>query len=89
MSYTNLLKLVECNLMIIFNLYVPYQGEEIVGRIEVLIHGMGGLEGMHGADLRKKLSRLAAFNQHNKQSQVDETLRAKAQQFADVNPRLL
>ena len=48
------------------------------------------LEGMHGADLRKKLSRLAAFNQDNKQkSQVDETLQAKAQLLADGNPRLL
>ena len=47
------------------------------------------LEGMRGADLRKKLNRLAAFNQDNKKSQVDETLRAKAQQLADGNPRLL
>ena len=44
------------------------------------------LEGMHGADLRKKLSRLAAFKET---SQVDETLQAKAQQLADGNPRLL
>ncbi|WP_414624366.1 CHAT domain-containing protein [Calothrix sp. CCY 0018] len=44
------------------------------------------LEGMHGADLRKKLNRLAAFEA---QSQVDETLRAKAQLLADGNPRLL
>ncbi len=44
------------------------------------------LEGMHGADLRKKLNRLAAFKE---QSQVDETLQAKAQQLADGNPRLL
>ncbi|MEM6401826.1 MAG: tetratricopeptide repeat protein [Cyanobacteria bacterium P01_D01_bin.116] len=47
------------------------------------------LEGMHGADLRKKLNRLAAFNQDNKKSQVDETLKTKAQQLADGNPRLL
>ena len=44
------------------------------------------LEGMHGADLRKKLSRLAAFEET---SQVDETLRVKAQRLADGNPRLL
>ncbi|MGB3650152.1 MAG: CHAT domain-containing protein, partial [Rivularia sp. (in: cyanobacteria)] len=44
------------------------------------------LEGMHGADLRKKLNRLAAFEET---SQVDETLQAKAQQLADGNPRLL
>ena len=44
------------------------------------------LEGMHGADLRKKLNRLAAFEEKSK---VDETLQAKAQQLADGNPRLL
>ncbi|WP_082650651.1 CHAT domain-containing protein [Mastigocoleus testarum] len=51
------------------------------------------LEGMRGADLRKKLSRLTAFNQNNQdnqaQSQVDETLKAQAQRLADGNPRLL
>lgn len=48
------------------------------------------LEGMRGAELLKKLNRLAAFNQENKQkSQVEETLQAKAQQLADGNPRLL
>ncbi|MGB3756124.1 MAG: CHAT domain-containing protein, partial [Rivularia sp. (in: cyanobacteria)] len=44
------------------------------------------LEGMHGADLRKKLNSLAAFKET---SQVDETLQAKAQRLADGNPRLL
>ena len=44
------------------------------------------LEGMHGADLRKKLNSLAAFKEA---SQVDETLQAKAQRLADGNPRLL
>ena len=48
------------------------------------------LEGMRGADLRKKLSRLTAFNlDNNKKSQVDETLKAQAQRLADGNPRLL
>ncbi|MEM7581546.1 MAG: tetratricopeptide repeat protein, partial [Cyanobacteria bacterium P01_A01_bin.80] len=61
------------------------------------------LEGMRGADLRKKLSRLTAFNldtfnidtfnlenrDNQGKSQVDETLTAKAQRLADGNPRLL
>ncbi|BAY82380.1 TPR repeat-containing protein [Calothrix parasitica NIES-267] len=48
------------------------------------------LEGMRGAELRKKLNSLATFNQDNQQkSQVEETLQAKAQQLADGNPRLL
>ncbi|MEM7553958.1 MAG: tetratricopeptide repeat protein [Cyanobacteria bacterium P01_A01_bin.84] len=56
------------------------------------------LEGMRGADLRKKLSRLTAFNldtfnlenrDNQAKSQVDETLKVQAQRLADGNPRLL
>ncbi|MEH1829577.1 MAG: tetratricopeptide repeat protein [Nostoc sp.] len=44
------------------------------------------LEGMRGADLRKKFSRLTAFST---KSQVDEALKSQAQKLADGNPRLL
>jgi tetratricopeptide (TPR) repeat protein len=44
------------------------------------------LEGLRGADLRKKCSRLSAFNA---KSQVDEALQSQARRLADGNPRLL
>jgi tetratricopeptide (TPR) repeat protein len=44
------------------------------------------LEGMRGADLRKKCSRLEAFKTS---SQVDENLKSQARRLADGNPRLL
>ena len=44
------------------------------------------LEGMRGADLSKKCSRLVAFGA---KSQVDEALKSQAQRLADGNPRLL
>ncbi|WP_353932797.1 tetratricopeptide repeat protein [Okeanomitos corallinicola TIOX110] len=44
------------------------------------------LEGMRGADLRKKCSRLVAFGA---KSQVDENLKSQAKRLADGNPRLL
>ncbi|MFO5529369.1 MAG: tetratricopeptide repeat protein, partial [Cuspidothrix sp.] len=44
------------------------------------------LEGMRGADLRKKCSRLVAFGA---KSQVDEALKSQARRLADGNPRLL
>ncbi|MEC4895805.1 MAG: CHAT domain-containing protein, partial [Oscillatoria sp. PMC 1051.18] len=44
------------------------------------------LEALHGADLRKKCSRLEAFNP---QSSVDAALQTQAQNLADGNPRLL
>ncbi|WP_413171170.1 tetratricopeptide repeat protein [Anabaena azotica] len=44
------------------------------------------LEGMRGADLRKKCSRLVAFGA---KSQVDEVLKSQAKRLADGNPRLL
>ncbi len=44
------------------------------------------LEGMRGADLRKKCSRLEAFRA---KSQVDEALKSQARRLADGNPRLL
>jgi hypothetical protein len=44
------------------------------------------LEGMRGADLRKKCSRLTAFDA---KSQVDEALQSQARRLADGNPRLL
>ncbi|OBQ16879.1 tetratricopeptide repeat protein, partial [Anabaena sp. AL93] len=44
------------------------------------------LEGMRGADLRKKCSRLEAFGA---KSQVDEALKSQARRLADGNPRLL
>jgi len=44
------------------------------------------LEGLRGADLRKKCSRLSAFDA---KSQVDEALQSQARRLADGNPRLL
>ncbi|MCC5658953.1 tetratricopeptide repeat protein [Nostoc sp. XA010] len=44
------------------------------------------LEGMRGADLRKKCNLLTAFGA---ESQVDEALKSQAQKLADGNPRLL
>ena len=44
------------------------------------------LEGMRGADLRKKCSRLVAFGA---KSPVDEALKSQARRLADGNPRLL
>jgi tetratricopeptide (TPR) repeat protein len=44
------------------------------------------LEGMRGADLRKKCSRLVAFEA---KSPVDEALKSQARRLADGNPRLL
>ena len=44
------------------------------------------LEGMRGADLRKKCSRLVAFGA---KSLVDEALKSQARRLADGNPRLL
>ncbi|WP_336244967.1 tetratricopeptide repeat protein [Richelia sinica] len=44
------------------------------------------LEGMRGADLRKKCNRLQAFKTS---SQVDENLKSQAKRLADGNPRLL
>ncbi|MCX5982674.1 MAG: CHAT domain-containing protein [Nostocales cyanobacterium LacPavin_0920_SED1_MAG_38_18] len=44
------------------------------------------LEGMRGADLRKKCSRLVAFGA---KFPVDEALKSQAQRLADGNPRLL
>jgi tetratricopeptide (TPR) repeat protein len=44
------------------------------------------LEGFRGADLRKKCSRLSAFDA---KSQVDEALQSQARRLADGNPRLL
>jgi tetratricopeptide (TPR) repeat protein len=44
------------------------------------------LEGLRGADLRKKCSRLSAFYA---KSQVDEALQLQARRLADGNPRLL
>ncbi|GET44214.1 tetratricopeptide repeat protein [Microseira wollei] len=44
------------------------------------------LEALHGADLRKKCNRLAAFGD---KSQVDALLKSQAQRLADGNPRLL
>jgi tetratricopeptide (TPR) repeat protein len=44
------------------------------------------LEGLRGADLRKKCSRLCAFDA---KSQVDEALQSQARRLADGNPRLL
>lgn len=44
------------------------------------------LEGMRGADLSKKCSRLEAFKAT---SQVDEALKSQARRLADGNPRLL
>ena len=44
------------------------------------------MEGMRGADLRKKCSRLSAFDA---KSQVDEALQSQATRLADGNPRLL
>ncbi|MBH8552336.1 tetratricopeptide repeat protein [Nostocaceae cyanobacterium CENA357] len=44
------------------------------------------LEGMRGADLRKKCNLLTAFGA---KSQVDEALKSQAQKLADGNPRLL
>jgi tetratricopeptide (TPR) repeat protein len=44
------------------------------------------LDGMRGADLRKKCSRLSAFDA---KSQVDEALQSQACRLADGNPRLL
>nr|WP_275941775.1 tetratricopeptide repeat protein [Nostoc sp. UIC 10630] len=44
------------------------------------------LEGMRGADLRKKCNLLTAFSV---KSQVDEALKSQAQKLADGNPRLL
>jgi tetratricopeptide (TPR) repeat protein len=44
------------------------------------------LEGMRGADLRKKCSRLSAFDA---KSQVNEALQSQARRLADGNPRLL
>jgi tetratricopeptide (TPR) repeat protein len=44
------------------------------------------LDGMRGADLRKKCSRLSAFDA---KSQVDEALQVQAKRLADGNPRLL
>jgi tetratricopeptide (TPR) repeat protein len=44
------------------------------------------LEGMRGADLRKKCSRLVAFGA---KSEVDEALKSQARRLADGNPRLL
>jgi len=44
------------------------------------------LEGLRGADLRKKCSRLSAFDA---KSQVDEALQSQACRLADGNPRLL
>jgi hypothetical protein len=44
------------------------------------------LEGLRGADLRKKCSRLCAFGS---ESQVDEALQSQAGRLADGNPRLL
>ncbi|MEH2221785.1 tetratricopeptide repeat protein [Nostoc sp.] len=44
------------------------------------------LEGMRGADLRKKCNLLTAFGA---KSQVDEALKLQAQKLADGNPRLL
>jgi tetratricopeptide (TPR) repeat protein len=44
------------------------------------------LEGLRGADLRKKCNRLSAFDA---KSQVDEALQLQARRLADGNPRLL
>jgi len=44
------------------------------------------LEGLRGADLRKKCNRLSAFDA---KSQVDEALQSQAHRLADGNPRLL
>jgi hypothetical protein len=44
------------------------------------------MEGLRGADLRKKCSRLSAFDA---KSQVDEALQSQACRLADGNPRLL
>ncbi|MEC4985400.1 MAG: tetratricopeptide repeat protein [Oscillatoria sp. PMC 1068.18] len=44
------------------------------------------LEALHGADLRKKCSRLEAFNH---ESSVEKALQTQAQNLADGNPRLL
>jgi tetratricopeptide (TPR) repeat protein len=44
------------------------------------------LEGMRGADLRKKCNRLVAFGE---KSPVDEALKSQARRLADGNPRLL
>ncbi|HEY9798750.1 MAG TPA: tetratricopeptide repeat protein [Leptolyngbyaceae cyanobacterium] len=44
------------------------------------------LDALHGADLRKKFSRLKAFSD---ESRVDEALKSQAQKLADGNPRLL
>ncbi|MBD2125173.1 tetratricopeptide repeat protein [Microcoleus sp. ZQ-A2] len=44
------------------------------------------LQGLQGADLRKKCSRLCAFDA---KSQVDEALQSQARRLADGNPRLL
>ncbi len=44
------------------------------------------LEGLRGADLRKKCNRLSAFDA---KSQVDEALQSQACRLADGNPRLL
>ncbi|AFZ17807.1 tetratricopeptide repeat protein [Allocoleopsis franciscana] len=44
------------------------------------------MEGLRGADLRKKCSRLSAFDA---KSQVDEALQSQATRLADGNPRLL
>ncbi len=44
------------------------------------------LEGLRGADLRKKCNRLSAFDA---KSQVDEALQSQARRLADGNPRLL
>ncbi|MBE8997276.1 tetratricopeptide repeat protein [Nostoc sp. LEGE 12447] len=44
------------------------------------------LEGMRGADLRKKCNLLTAFGA---ESQVDEALKSQAHKLADGNPRLL
>ncbi len=44
------------------------------------------LDGLQGADLRKKFNRLTAFGD---KSQIDEALKLQAQKLADGNPRLL
>ncbi len=44
------------------------------------------MDGLRGADLRKKCSRLSAFDA---KSQVDEALQSQARRLADGNPRLL
>ena len=44
------------------------------------------LDGLRGADLQKKCSRLSAFDA---KSQVDEALQSQARRLADGNPRLL